>query len=241
MRQERLDAKGELVELRFIPDRPRRAIPFIVRGEGIPIPPWEMELPLVRVPSPPVLGEDWPTRRKRIALAKFFKLAVCSRFGPKAPGLDAGFGRSSKTQALLDGAARVMIEHRIAPAAWVAWCCDNRVDFAAADEEVRAPSIWQVYQAAYIEQRRGWFRTTNASYGGRVVLTPAHRKLSALWAEMNAELQRVFDEPERWAAIVERFFPEGLHRDLAERVHAEVAERQQLYTRLALSGDKWIW
>lgn len=217
--------------------------PIAIFGNAIPRYPCSGTVPMVRIPSPPLLDARLGPRRRRSVLARWFKAAVVSRFGAKAKGAGAGFAKSKKIERLLDEAAEVLTKHEIAPAAWCAWCCDVSMRLFQADvDKPKPPTIFWVYSKRWIEERSEWFEHEADTIGGRMIATPAHEKLTRLWYAMDKTLRlerATTDEAQR--EIVARYFPEDTYRDLVEQAHAQTAKMQDAINSLARSGDKWLW
>lgn len=212
-------------------------------GNAIPRYPCSGTVPMARVPSPPLLDAGLGPRRRRSTLARWFKTALISRFGKKAKGAGAGFARSKKIENLLDAAAERFIEYEIAPAAWCAWSCDVSLRLFQKDpEHPKPPTIFWVYSAKWIEERREWFEHEADTIGGRMIATRAHNELTRRWYAMDRELRlarATTEEAQR--EIVAKHFPGDLYRELVEQAHVQVVDIQNSINSLARSGDKWLW
>lgn len=233
---------GEETEFGVLLGSPGRR-PVEIFGNAIPTYPCSGTVPMVRVPSPPLLDARLGPQRRRSILARWFKSALVSRFGAKARGAGSGFARSPKIEKLLDEAADAFVRHEIAPAAWCAWCCDVSLRLFQADvAKPKPPTIFWVYSKRWIDERVEWFHHEADTIGGRMIATPAHEKLTRLWYAMDRELRRAHattDDAQR--EIVARFFPDDLYRELVEQAHGQTVEMQDAIDSLARSGDKWLW
>ncbi len=217
--------------------------PLPIFGDHIPEFPCSMRVPMVRVPSPPLLDARLGPQRRRSTLARWFKCAVVSRFGAKAKSAGAGFARSPKIEKLLDEAANAFVKHEIAPAAWCAWCCDVSLRLFQKDpERPKPPTIFWVYAKRWLDERREWFEHEADTLGGRMIATPAHDELTRLWYRMDKTLRREKAiTREAQDEIIVRFFPDDTYRDLVEQAHVQVVKMQNSIDSLARSGDKWMW
>lgn len=233
---------GEETEVGLLLGTPGRQ-PLPIFGDHIPTYPCSMQVPMVRVPGPPLLDARLGPQRRRSTLARWFKAALVSRFGAKAKGAGSGFARSPKIVKLLDEAADAFIEHEIAPAAWAAWCCDVSMRLFQADTtKPKPPTIFWVYSKRWIAERVEWFEHEADTIGGRMIATPAHDQLTRVWYAMDRELrlERAITR-EAQDKIIAKHFPEDTYRDLVEQAHSQTAKMQDAINSLARSGDKWLW
>jgi hypothetical protein len=184
-------------------------------------------------------------------LAATWEQAVSHRYlGGKACGTFRRRGGvlGSEHFDMMVEAAGCMLEHEIAPAAWLAFSFDVWDEQQCKNgkgrrRKLKPPPLTWAYSPDRLNARRGWFRTAlaNLVLGGQLTFLPAHRELVGRHARMRAALLRMQNPTNtEVAAVVARFFPDGCYAQLAERACNESKAQQVKLKRRAARGE-WIW
>lgn len=204
-----------------------------VRGDRIPLPPCDLKLPLVRVPAPPALDRNLGAGRVKSMLARAYRAAYISRFGPSRKA-SALFAKGKKLDDRISKIAPLLPRYDIRPGSWFAWCFDRAIDY----DWIVEP--WWPLSVSFLERHRQWYFQTHAMESGRTIMTPAHREMWERWHSMNAAIRQAKNELDTRRAI-RNAFPGDTYSDLINAAHAQHRELQALYNSLAASGDLWIW
>jgi hypothetical protein len=220
-----------------------RAAPW-QRPAGVPPYPGAAAVPPAYVPNPPQLDATKPEREQVEVLLRAYRGAVESRYKGRCWVLARGELTASKLYPGLVATARVLIENEIAPAAWAAFSVD--VWQRHGDERLakKPPPLRWVYSARRVEEKHGWFRSEESSYGGgRVVWSEAHHELRRRYDSMLADLRRAQSPSSQDVAkIVSTYFGERaeLYAQLVSEATKASQETQARLRYLAQKGE-WIW
>jgi hypothetical protein len=197
------------------------------------------------------------------ALARAYRGAVASRTGKPCYLLSRGIPRNWKCHAQLLGAAKLMQELEIAPAAWAAWSVDVWADMGKPPKPARAgkagvapkqarprarrrrwgskptgaPLAW-VFSPERVRERWGWFRSEENQYeGGRTIFGPVQRALMAKYDDMR---RSVIYGGLSLAQAAEQFFPGDTYDAEVAAAKAEIAENRTRLVRQAREG-MFLW
>lgn len=204
---------------------------------GTPPAPWVL-IGVAKTPNPPILDPDMREREMVLALVSAYRSAATNRFG-KLPKFAFGRGDVTKSRhyPMLAAAARFMLGHELAPAAWCAWSCDI---WRTYNTESKPPPVAWVYGEKRLAERRGWFEREEGGYlGGRVVCGPRQNALLRRYMTM----RHAVDAEEAWYApggVFDRFFPGDTYERAVEAAKAEVvASTAKL--REQVDGGAFLW
>lgn len=166
-------------------------------------------------------------------LGAAYRAVVDARYGGKCWALVQL--KRSKHLPMMIASAATMLEHNIAPAAWVAWSVDLwRRDTA---KTMKPPLTW-VFSPARIEKRRGWFSSEGIMEysGGRVIVGPKRAALVQSYMAMRREIDiaGAWDAPQ---AIVKKFFPGNTYERELGGVRAEVKKDQEALKARVEAGE----
>ena len=197
--------------------------------------PGATKIPPALVPEPPLLD---PTDGERVwahTLMAAYRGAVESRTKKRCFVLVRGDLMKSKYAALLVAAARKLIEHKIAPAAWCAWSVD-----VWRNTQHGSPPLGMVFGLKRIDERRGWFHSELQNYaGGLTIYGKTYRALLKAWTDMAGELYRLRDSSKA-PEVVERYFPGRRYEDLVAAAREEAAATTRRLREAAERGV-WLW
>ena len=205
-------------------------------GGGVPpFPGWSM-LPGALTPGPPKLDPDEPDRARALLLVRLYRACAERRFKKPSFPLGRVDVQKSKHYAAILECARALLDHDVAPAAWVAFSFDVWRDHSSAEGAKKAPPLRWVFSASRVSERAGWFASEESSYcGGRAKFGPSHNELIRRHAAMRAESART--SPQEAAA---KYFPDGLFERLVAEARVE-SRREQARLREAVARGEWIW
>jgi hypothetical protein len=171
------------------------------------------------LPPPPLLDPKAGPVERAAALLKAYRGAVKSRYGVD-PWPARGPAATHKNYRALVEASEVLVERKIAPAAWAAWSCDAWKSFKGGK---RPPPIPWVFSAKRVDERAGWFASEESGYtGGKVVAGPKYRELLRRYQAARFAVDRAGPD-ERPRRVFERFFPGDAYPRLLAEARAEVA------------------
>ena len=228
--------KSDGAEIVLTPGARRSSAPLQIRAELLPPPPWDLDLPMIKIPSPPLLDSSLGTLRRRSFIARFWRSAYISRFGSEdSKAARACFARGPKISRAIDQACEEFIELGLAPGSWMVWCFDLSLNF-----DWGPANPWWVIRATFMRKHFEWYRETASIEGSKVIMTDAHRELWTRWHAMNKAARFALSISEV-KAIVEKHLSFDEHDRLVALAHIQAADKQKSYTRLARSGDIWIW
>ena len=139
----------------------------------------------------------------------------------------------SKHYTTLVRASEAFIEHDIRPAAWCAFSCDVWLRY----RKTHPPVSW-VFGAKRIVERRGWFWRELQDYmGGRIVYTPAGRKLLRVNSRAQAH---VFRTGSVEGMPVHELVTPGAYEALVRRARLQ-GEQMQRDLNSRVNNGEWIW
>lgn len=216
--------------------RPSRSTPLrslLLIGAGMPPPP--ENLPLVRVPSPPMLIASTPERTRRRLLASAWDGAVVSRYGKGCKMAKFGFGQSKRTKSVVDNAATALIVAEISPVVWCAWVLD--MFKRCAPDDAPLPTPYVCLAVPTIEKHGEWCREEAQPRGG-VVIPPACVELQRRWRACNDACRRA--DPSETKKIVAAMLPK-LEYTRLRNLGAQQAKQMQREYNDAARGGVWIW
>ncbi len=191
---------------------------------GAPPAPWGL-VPLVTLPGPPRLEAGMSDTEAAVRIATAYNEAVRARFGAVQKFIAWGNGpiQKSKHWSMLCKVRKILEEHEIAPIAWAAWSCDIWREY---NTSTAPPPVAWVFGPKRVAERRGWFESSAGAYaGGRIIMTPAKRKLVESWTRMRLTIDRA----QAWAdpsAIADEFFPGDSFARLVALARDEAATEQ---------------
>lgn len=240
------------------PTRSRHPL-ALVASFPAPCPP-RPDLAPAAVPPPPLLPEDVVDAEELChALARAFRGAAESRTKQRCWLFLSGVPRNWKHFKLMTEAAKLMRELEIAPAAWCAWCWDVWLDMGKDEQRAEAgppkparrgsrrrfgkrspsgPPVAWVFGAKRLRERWGWFRKEERQYeGGRTILGPLQRELSAKYEDMRRAVVRGGLTLEQAA---QQFFPGDTYERELGAAKNEIAENRERLVRQASHGD-FLW
>jgi hypothetical protein len=190
------------------------------------------------VPDPPMLDSEESAERHAQLLANWYSGAVEQATGKKCWAFARGPACKSKHFKTLKAAARLFIEHDIAPAAWIAFSFSV---WEQHSDDAEPPIGW-VFGASRIEERRGWFHSVASRYGGGVQMyVPAAMELMRAHVALRLAVRRARPmTSEELVAIVERMLPLQKREALARKASAE-AEQKRAELACDIANGKWVW
>jgi hypothetical protein len=205
---------------------------------GVPGPLRVHEIARCVVPNPPLLDPRASPEQHARILARWYTGIAERRTGKTCWSFRGKPLERSRYFGALQSAAKAMVEHEIAPAAWIAWS----FDVWEHREKDKLPPPSMVFSAKRIEERRGWFRSCAVDYsGGQQVYVPAARELMQRQAQMRNALAR--ERPrntEAVLAVVAKYFPIRLRERLIHDAKQQ-AEAEQERMTVAVAEGKWVW
>lgn len=189
------------------------------------------------IPSPPKLSPDDPDGSWALSLVRAYRGAVASRFKVQSQTFRRGNLTTSRYFKPLVEAAKLLIEHDIAPASWAAFSCDVWKHYG---KTVKPPSLQWTFAAKRVTDRAGWFKSEVSSYTGRrIVFSDTARELLALYQRVKFMLHASPDEAHA-REVLRVEMPTSKYDDLLNQARREAdAERTRL--RLAAERGEWLW
>jgi len=139
---------------------------------------------------------------------------------------------------LLDCAA-AMLDEDIAPAMWAMFSCEVWSQYQ--DSKGAPPRRW-MFSVERVQKHHGWFHNGwDGALARRVITTATQKDLGRRWYALQdaVRLERPVG-PVAVAAVVERFFPDGLYSHLCERSMFETKRMQRELNERAANGV-WVW
>lgn len=212
---------------------------------GAPVPtlrrpppfPGDHVAPPAKVPAPPKLSPDLSDDALVAQLVFWYCRALDAKY-PKPRG-KKHFAQAGRFESQLVQAGRKLIEHGIAPAAWINFSIRKwRHD----DGRRGPPHLRYVFNPTVIEAQRGWFaRDEEECVGGRVIYGPRHRDLYLAYAEVTTRLRSVDpDDALAVHAVVEDVLPGGSWDRLVRFARAEAANTSKSLQARVEKGE-WPW
>jgi hypothetical protein len=217
---------------------PTGLLPLSVDIDGVPpFPSFDVVEP-ARVPSPPKLDPDAPDATLARELLTWYRAAVERRTGKPCHVLKHCKLGKAKAYPAIVATARRLIEHDIAPAAWVAFMLDLYRDHAG---RKGVPRVSWAFAPERVDKWRGYFGRNEASYcgGGRIVYGKTHRELMRRYHSMRLALRSAAGDPR---AVVEEWFPPtvGTYEQFVRLAQAEAARIRVDLERRAARGE-FMW
>lgn len=209
-------------------------------------------LAVPRVPSPPLLDSELSRLRRVEALVRCYRALIEARTGEPCYVLARGDVRRSRFFGSLADAASSLIDQEVAPASWAAFSWDVWHHYSNRPARTSPPLNW-VYSTSRVNERLGWFRREESSYGG------GHRVFSARHKELLSgadgyrrcllvSLRREVRLGRRFNAgliatvacdLLDEFFPAGFAEALASA--REGGEKDGERIRLLVEEGAFLW
>lgn len=232
-------------------------------GNLLPTYPSTTVIVVAKVPEPPVLTDEMGKPRALRLAALGYRAAIEHAYGEpsrvlvEAQRKDYKAILASKHAHAIIKALPVLVEYKIAPAAWtlfsiMVWknyvMAGNGPAWDSMPSKVRRPKQgtppppgW-VFSLKRLEERTEWFAWHEAhSRGGRLRLSAAHK---TLLRKYDALRRALLMEPEltapRVAELVAEHLPASVYTRLAEKAKAD-AEYTQDELNADIEQGVWIW
>jgi hypothetical protein len=212
---------------------------------SVPLEPALEAIPAPTVPAPPKLNPDACDEYRFRFITKTWVAYISFRY----PKSNAGSfyktwknPKKSKHFSLITSAAEKFIEHKLAPAAWIAFSCDMWHDYLERPETSSPPIKW-VFDSARLDKWRGWARSETRWYSSkRVLYTKTYKTLLAKYSLMKQDLSRlpitaIDSDVEK---VVDKYFPGDLYNELKKKIKAETARIQEILDD-SLARGEWLW
>lgn len=212
---------------------------------GVPRFPDRTVIEPAQMPYPPKLSaKDSDAWRLKI-LTRAFRGAMESEYRGKCWLLAKGLKANSPNGVMLLRAGELLEKFEVAPAAWCVfairrWRHAREHTETSAKKKALKPPIKHVFSEKLIAEQcvDGDRRSTVTEYapGGRVLISPHHRKLGTLYERMRRRIMAGMPAAE----AVEAFFPDGLYDELVDQARTDSAETQYRLDTDAKDG-KFLW
>jgi DNA-binding Lrp family transcriptional regulator len=217
------------------------------------VPDWP-DLVYTRIPSPPLLKEEWLPDQKVEFLTATYASAIEARYStPKKKASCWVFKGKRKprngdgTFMFLLDAAEELLRAEIPPAVWVGfsldvWEHDQGDSGLHRRKKVKWPAPNWVFGVPRINKQRGWCKSDAGEkyVGGRSVVTPKCKELHIKHARMRAALMSKECSADEVSKIVNDIFPDNLYARLLEQAQLEVSDMQRLLRKRSSKGE-WLW
>lgn len=204
-------------------------------------------VPPAVVPPPPELPRGVPELLQGLALARGYHAAMVRWCGtsPFARELRPRSVVAHRHYPRLLAASRLMLQYRIAPAAWAAFSCDVWARYVQPMVGGAEPNPPWVLSVKRLEERTDWYEWIAAKFrGGRVHQSPTHRALLCAYESMQLALLSSSRKAILTRAEVQRVVSEHLppvrYQFLVEMACAEHEVQQIRWNRAARDGA-WLW